>query len=329
MHSAALSIPSARSKSIKTLFKISKILLLTMAPVLPLLSCSSEQTATSQPFPQTTLKPDSTPSPAPVPFQGYGETLTDVTYCVMGDSQQKMDLYFPEAGGPWPALVYVHGGTWMHGDKSEAAMFAYSMTAQGYLVVSINYRLYPTAKYPAMIEDVKCAIRSLRANAEQYNLDPNRVGVVGVSAGGHLVSLLATSDAGLWDTGEYPGYSSRVQAVIAMAGVMDLTRSFPNADIELMRRIGFGEENIAEASPITHVTGDDPPFLLIHGDLDTTVPVEQSQLMYDRLIQMNVPAQLVIVKNAGHSFVGSNGSTAPTLGEINEIITDFLARSLK
>lgn len=176
-------------------------------------------------------------------------------------------MYFPEAGGPWPALVYVHGGSWVHGDKSEAAMFARDMTVEGYLVVSINYRLYPAGKFPNMIEDVKCAVRSLRANAGQYNLDPKRVAAVGVSAGGHLVSLLGTSDESAgWDVGESLDQSSRVQAVVAMAPVTDLRREFPNADIELMRRVGFGEDNIVQASPMTHVTADDPPFLLIHGD---------------------------------------------------------------
>jgi acetyl esterase/lipase len=181
-----------------------------------------------------------------------------------------------------------------------------------------------------MIQDVKCAIRSLRANAADYNLDPDRIGAVGVSAGGHLVGLLGTTDASVgWDVGEYLDQSSRVRAVIAMAGVMDLSRDFPNADIEAMKRIGFGEYNVAEASPVTQVTPDDPPFLLIHGDRDELVPVEQSQLMYDRLLQTGVPAQLVIVQNAGHSMIAPNGSTTPTLGEINQIISDFLAQNLK
>ena len=240
-----------------------------------------------------------------------------------------MDVYFPDSGGPWPGLVYVHGGSWMHGDKSEAGMFARMTTAQGYLVVSVNYRLYPAAQFPAMIQDVKCAVRSLRANAAQYNLDPNRIGAVGVSAGGHLAALLGTTDASAgWDVGEYLDQSSRVRAVIAMAGVMDLSRNFPNADIEAMKRIGFGEFNVMEASPISHVTPDDPPFLLIHGDRDEVVPVEQSHLMYERLVQENVPAQLVIVQNARHSFTAPGGTT-PTIPEINQIIRDFLAQHLQ
>jgi acetyl esterase/lipase len=272
-----------------------------------------------------------TPNASPIPFNRYGETLTDITYCAPDNSPQVMDIYVPDAGGPWPVLVYVHGGAWMRGDKAEPMMslFARSMTAQGYLVASINYRLYPAGQFPAMIQDVKCAVRFLRANAAEYNLDPERVGAVGVSAGGHLVSLLGTTDASTgWDVGEYLEQSSRVQAVIAMAGVMDLSRNFPNADIEAMKHVGFGEYNVVEASPISHVTPDDPPFLLIHGDRDELVPVEQSQLMYDRLIQENVPAQLVIVQNARHSFTAPD-ETTPTLVEINQIILDFLAKHLQ
>jgi acetyl esterase/lipase len=268
--------------------------------------------------------------PSPNPFTLYGEALADVPYCTTDTTLQKMDVYFPDSGGPWPVLAYVHGGSWMHGDKSEAIMFADGMTPQGYLLVSINYRLYPEGKFPNMIEDVKCAIRFLRAHAGAYNLDPNRIAAMRSSAGGHLVSLLGTSDVSAgWDVGEYLDQSSRVQAVIAMAPVTDLTRNFPNADIEAMRGVGFGEDNIVLASPITHVTVDDPPFLLIHGDRDEVVPFEQAQLMYDRLVQTNVPAQLVIVKNAGHSLTAPDGTATPTSDEINQIITDFLAKYLK
>lgn len=218
----------------------------------------------------------------------------------------------------------------MRGDKSEAALFARDMTEQGYVVVSLNYRLYPAARYPAMIEDVKCAIRALRAQAAEYNLDPDRIGAIGASAGGHLVALVGTSDASAgMDVGEYLDQSSRVQAVVAMAPVTDLTRTFPNADIELIRRVGFGENNVVQASPISHITPDDPPFLLIHGDRDEVVPVEQSQLMYDRLLEMDVPAELVIVHNARHSLTAPDGSASPTPGEINQMIQEFLATHLK
>ncbi|HSK87952.1 MAG TPA: alpha/beta hydrolase [Anaerolineales bacterium] len=253
-----------------------------------------------------------------------------MTYCTPDSLPQKMDVYFPEAGGPWPVLAYAHGGAWMRGDKSEAAALARGLTAEGYLVVSINYRLYPAAKFPDMIEDVKCAIRFLRANAGEYNLDPKRIGAIGASAGAHLVSLLGTADESAgFDVGEYLDQSSRVQAVIAMAPPTDLTRHFPNADMELLRHVGKGQVDFAGASPITYVTADDPPFLLIHGDRDEVVPFEQSQLMYDRLVQTNVPAQFVIVRNGRHAMTAPDGSATPTLAEINQTILDFLAKYLK
>ena len=263
-----------------------------------------------------------------VSFEHHGETFIDVPYCT-ADPMQKMDIYFPDSGGPWRTLVYVHGGSWMHGDKSEAAMFAGGLASLGYLVVSINYRLYPPATFPSMIEDVKCAIRSLRAHSSEYNLDPDRIAAMGTSAGGHLVSLLGTTEPSAgWDVGEYLDQSSHVKAVIALAPVTDLTRNFPNADIETIKHVGFGMHNIVEASPITYVAPDSPPFLLIHGDHDELVPYEQSQLMYERLVGMNVPAQLLIVQNAGHSFIEPNVTYTPSLWEINLIILDFLSKYL-
>ena len=266
-----------------------------------------------------------------LPFENYGEKLTDVPYC-SADPAQKMDIYFPQAGGPWPAVVYVHGGSWMHGDKAEATMFASGLNSMGFLVASLNYRLYPPATFPSMIEDVKCAVRSLRAHAAEYNLDPNHIAGMGASAGGHLVALLGTTDQNSpWDVGEVLDQSSRVQAVVSLAGVMDLSQNFPNAegnDIETMERIGFNESNMVEASPISHVTPDDPPFLLIHGDRDDLVPYQQSQLMYDKLVRVGVPAQLVIVRNAGHSFLEANGPTSPTPMQLNFTILEFLNKYL-
>jgi acetyl esterase/lipase len=235
---------------IESVLKVNtRAFLLTITLVFSLLSFSSDQ---SSPQPSPTLRvsdpqPTATqvPSASLIPFNRYGETLTNVIYCTPDHSPQTMYVYFPQAGGPWPVLVYVHGGAWMHGDKSEAALFARGMTEQGYLVASINYRMYPAGRYPSIIQDVKCAVRSLRANASQYNLDSNRIGAVGVSAGGHLVALLGTPDSSAgWDVGEYLDQSSLVQAVIAMAGVMDLSRDFPNADIQAMKHVGFGKYNV-------------------------------------------------------------------------------------
>ena len=144
------------------------------------------------------------------------------------------------------------------------------------------------------------------------------------------MALLGTSDQSAgWDVGEYSDQSSRVQAVIAMAPATDFSQKFMNTDIQTLVLVIFGSDNIATASPIAHITPDDPPFLIIHGDRDAVLPVEQSQSMYDRLIEAGVPAQLVIVENGDHSLTAPDGSAKPTMDEINQMISDFLAASLK
>ena len=172
------------------------------------------------------VPPSPTSSPSPTPFGNYGKSLIDVTYCSPDGLPQKMDIYFPKSGGPWPVFLYVHGGGWDKGDKAEGAGWNY-LNDKGYLVVSVNYRLAAyNIKFPAMIEDVKCAVRYLRAHALEYNLNPDRIGALGASAGGHLVALLGTSDKSAgWDVGEYLDQSSRVQAVIPEAVFSDFTQA--------------------------------------------------------------------------------------------------------
>jgi acetyl esterase/lipase len=146
----------------------------------------------------------------------------------------------------------------------------------GFLVVSVNYRLAPEYEFPAMIEDVKCAVRSLRAHADLYNLDPNRIGVFGSSAGGHLVSMLGTTDESAgFDVGEYLKYSSRAQAVVDMFGPADLTAELANGSDTV--NSAFDNFDRALASPVTYVTSDDPPFLILHGEKDALVPIAQSE----------------------------------------------------
>jgi acetyl esterase/lipase len=165
------------------------------------------------------------------------------------------------------------------GDKSEGAGIGdqSALTAADFLYFSINYRLAPEYKFPAMIEDVKCAVRYLRAHASQYNLDPQRVGALGGSAGGHLVSLLGLSNelAG-WDVVEYLDQSSRVQAVVDYFGPADLTDSSfdteraENRAVEVFGATNQSDPLLAAASPVTYATPDDPPFFIAHGDKDDT-----------------------------------------------------------
>lgn len=276
------------------------------------------------------------PPPGNLPQGGPGgqsltPTLPDVTYCTMDGVELKMDLYYPAEGtGPYPVAMYVHGGGWSKGDKAEGAGAKEILPLQsaGFLVVAVNYRLAPDYQFPAMIEDVKCAVRSLRAHAAEYNLDPNRIGAWGGSAGGHLVSLLGTTDKSAgFDVGEYLEYSSRVQAVVDMFGPADLTVQF-SGGYESARRV-FNGFDAALASPVTYVTADDPPFLMLHGEKDEVVPIEQSQILLAALQAAGVPAELVPVVNANHSFKPDGGQINPSRSEITQLIVAFFEETLK
>ncbi len=251
----------------------------------------------------------------------------------MGKQPQQMDIYFPDKGGPWPVVFYIHGGGWSTGDKIEAGGLAQWLNPLGYVVVSVNYRMYPTFYFPAYIEDPKCGVRFLRAHAAEYNLNPNRFAAWGASAGGHLAALLGTADKSAgWDVGEYPDQSSRVQAVVDMAGPSDLAAGFEQTGLEAVILLGFDTvpDGKSKASPITYVSADDPPFLILHGDKDGLVPVEQGQAIYDALMKAGVPATLVIVKNGGHNITAVEaGPISPTKEEIDQILLDFLQKTLQ
>jgi acetyl esterase/lipase len=277
------------------------------------------------------------PSPLPTPtFEKNSAIELDVTYCIPNDAPQQVDIYYPASSGPWPVLLYVHGGGWQAGDKAEGAAWR-SLTERGFLVVSVNYRLASDGvKFPAMIEDVKCAVRYLRAHAAQYNLDVGRIGAAGVSAGAHLVDLLGLADEAVgWDTGEYAEQSSRVQAVVTLAGVSDLT--LKRGATESMAAMIYYAFDIAPgsaldpvlsaASPVTYITPDDPPFLIIHGDQDNVVPVEQSLVLDEQLKKGGVRSELIIIRNGTHGIYGENIS--PTGQELSDRITAFLEEHLK
>ncbi|MBI4788346.1 MAG: alpha/beta hydrolase [Chloroflexi bacterium] len=308
----------------------------TLAPATPTVNPSPTLVA-----PTTTVSP--APTVAPRPAQAtparLGQAQKDVTYCTAGGVALKMDIYPPKSlnGKPAPVVVYVHGGGWRSGDKDSGAGIRDlpELARRGYLVASINYRLAPEHKWPAQIQDVKCAIRYLRANAATYNLDPNRIGAIGGSAGGHLVAMLGVTDKSAgFDVGEYLDQSSRVQAVVDLFGPSDLTASgFIQSQAKLGKEV-FGVTSprdpiLAQASPVTYITKDDPPFLILQGDQDTTVPPAQSQELYDRLQAAGVPATLVMVKNAGHSFAPVGGAISPSLADLAKMTADFFDKHLK
>ena len=260
-----------------------------------------------------------------------------VTYAIVGDAVLKMDIYYPDSvSGLTPAVVFVHGGALVAGNRSFLAPLQYSreLITRGYLVASIDYRLAPRYRWPAQIEDTKCAIRYLRANANKYGLDPNRIGALGASAGGHLVAMLGITDssAGFDNSGGYFDQSSRVQVVVDMYGTTELATGGANVTKYFGDWFGTpnpSAENLRKASPITYVSADSAPFLILHGEKDDMVPPSQSQVFYQRLKAAGVTATLVMVKNAGHGFRPAGGPIYPSEEEITRMVADFFDKHLK
>ncbi|PYJ18845.1 MAG: hypothetical protein DME96_00530 [Verrucomicrobia bacterium] len=245
----------------------------------------------------------------------------DLVYKRINGAVLTLDLYCPEkVSGPLPVIVWIHSGGWSRGRKERCP--AVTLVQDGYAVASIDYRLTTTAPFPAQIEDCKAAVRWLRANASTYHLDPDHIGVWGHSAGGHLAALLGTSGGvrELEGTGDNMSYSSRVQAVCVVSGPGDLLQLYraatgpsgtemnPKVKPALEALIGVPvEENKTKAmaaSPITYVSKDDPPFLMIHGEIDSTVPVSQAESFAAALKAAGVETTLEIAPGRGHGAGG-------------------------
>ena len=267
-------------------------------------------------------------SPPPTPVPAGVKATRDIEYVKGGSKAQALDVFAPEkADGALPLIVWIHGGAWSGGDKRLG--MALAETTRGYVVASINYRLSGEAKWPAQIFDCKAAVRFLRANAKTYNIDPDRIGVWGSSAGGHLVAMLGTSGDVKELEGDLgnPGVSSRVQAVCDFCGPTDFTvvDKFPNGAVGPVTQLIGGPiaENLEKtktANPITYVTKDDPPFLIMHGDQDKTVPINQSELLNEALKKAGVWVKFEPVKGAGHGFGGP---------EIMKTVEQFFDEKLK
>jgi acetyl esterase/lipase len=239
----------------------------------------------------------------------------DIVFATMGGHELKLDIAYPKAGkGKIPAVIYIHGGGWSMGDKDPNQALIYAKN--GFAGIAIQYRLSGVALFPAAVHDCKAAIRWVRANAEKYGIDPDRIGIMGESAGGHLVALLGTSggDKFLEGDGPYGEYSSRVQAVVDNFGPIDLMNlketpspMDPTATSgPITAWLGKPAKDVPElakkANPITYLDAGDPPVLMMHGDKDSLVPFQQSELFYAALTKAGVKSKLVQVKNAGHGF---------------------------
>ena len=243
--------------------------------------------------------------------------LRDLAYVENGHARQKLDLYLPastETKALRPLIIWVHGGGWKAGDKRQCP--AARLVSEGYAVASLNYRLSQDAVFPAQLEDCKAAVRWLRAHAAEYHLDPDRFAAWGSSAGGHLVALLGTTGKTReFDVGANLKVSSAVQAVVDFFGPTDMltmgSMSGPHSHIahdadnspeaDLLGGPIQKNPNLAlSASPTTYVQSGAPPFLIVHGDADETVPMGQSKLLDEKLRAAGNESTLHIVKGGGH-----------------------------
>lgn len=249
-------------------------------------------------------------SPFAASLEGL-KVLRNIEYATPDDKPVRLDLYLPEnAKGPTPLVIWIHGGGWRQGSKAFCP--AVPFCKDGFAVCSVQYRLTDRAPFPAQIHDCKAAVRFLRAHAKEYNLDPDRFGAWGASAGGHLAAMLGTSEGlkeceGELGCGEQ---SSKVQAVCDWFGPTDFSSLPPTADTAPMLMQFFGGRPSEKphlsrlASPLVHVTKDDAPFLIVQGDKDLLVPEQQSRVLHEALKKVGVESELVIVKGGGHGFAG-------------------------
>jgi acetyl esterase/lipase len=280
---------------------------------------------------------------------GGGETAIqaapaakDIAYAA-ASAAQKLDIYLPDGAGPFPVIINIHGGGFMVGDKANPAL-GDALLAAGYAVVSVNYRLAAEATYPAQIQDVKAAVRFLRANAAQYKLDPQRFAAFGQSAGGNLAATLGTSCGVAALEGAELGnadQSSCIQAVVDWFGPTDFLQmdaqftgtacpvNHDAANSPESMVIGAAIQTVPDkaqaANPITYASAKAPPFLIQHGTADCNVPPQQGQLLYDALAPL-IGADKVtytLLEGAGHG--GSQFSDAANV----TAVLDFLGGALK
>ncbi|MBT8488178.1 MAG: prolyl oligopeptidase family serine peptidase, partial [Gemmatimonadetes bacterium] len=283
----------------------------------------------------------------PVQVSLAAGSYLDLQYCG-SNSLQRLDVYVPDNSFPRPRPVaaYVHGGSWVSGDKSEEDLLLWAnvraeLLSRGYVVTTLNYRLAtaaPSTKWPAQIHDLKCAVRHLRADGADYGADSGDIGVWGASAGGHLVAMLGVTDGVSPSVHDfegslgYPGVSSAVQAVVALTGIHDMTSTQAPAHPELDITGGATaftswpgpSAELNEASSIWWASSDDPPFLIIHGEEDAKVDVAQSQRLFGFLDAAGAGVvQLQQVANAGHNLEDVGGTATPSIAQLVQQVADF------
>jgi acetyl esterase/lipase len=261
--------------------------------------------------PAAAQQPKKTAEPKVPPGVAYEK---DIEYGRGGETPLHLDLARPEkTEGALPVVVFIHGGGWRAGNYKAHVQQILQFAQQGYVSATVQYRFAPAHPWPAQIEDVKCAIRYLRDNAEKHHLDPKRIGAVGFSAGAHLSMLLGVMDEkdGLEGSGGHVDQSSKVQAVVAYFGPTDLSQEdFPDAvDVMLRDFLGGTKQQqpaaYKAASPVTYVDKDDAPMLLFQGTKDVLVPYNQAYLMCDAMTTAGLPGRVELLLGANHGWGGT------------------------
>lgn len=267
--------------------------------------------------------------------------VKNLVYAKPAGKDLLLDLYLPESGArPLPVVVWIYGGAWRAGSKDDGqARGTLWLTQHGYAVAAFNYRLSQEAKFPAQIQDAKAAVRWLRRHAGEYGLDGQRMAAWGASAGAHLAALLGVS-AGVEELEgpeHDPQVSTRVQAVIDFFGPTDFVQMDAHALPGGMKHdpaespesqliggpIQENREKVARANPVTYVSADDAPFLILHGERDPLVPVHQSELLFEALRKAGVPVTFHKIAGAGHGGAEFQSAVA------RAIVLAFLEERLK
>lgn len=276
----------------------------------------------------------------PVEFAGGVRAWRDVVYQTLpGFRPQILDIYTPSTPGPHPLILYIHGGGWIGGHTRHSGALAdfpkvlASLAAEGFTVASLEYRLSGEARFPAQLQDVNAALRFLRAHAADYRIDPARVGLWGGSAGGHLAALTALTCR---NTTLDPRAARDVcvQAVVTWYGVYDFKgmSATPDGNAAGVKLLGCDgpcpADKLAAVSPVTYIDAKDPPFLLIHGEADKSVPVDQSHLGEAALRKAGVPVESIYIPGVDHSFIGKTPEQTrdATLKATNATFDFFHAR---
>jgi len=260
----------------------------------------------------------------------------DIPYALTPEKELKLDLYLPDGISNPYLVIWVHGGAWHSGSKENPPQ---DLVKLGYAMASISYRRTPEAKFPAMIHDIKAAVRFLRSHADQYGYRGDKITLLGSSAGGHLVALagLTNKHEGLeGKIGNDLATSSEIQAVIDFFGPADLTtilsQSTPHGlnvrtpALALMfgKPLEQATEELKMASPVYHVDAGDPPLFICHGDLDPQVPINQSIQLYGKYRELDLPVQLEFVHGGGHG--GKPFSDPALIQKVDQFLKKHLGR---